>query len=94
LHRYRNTYNVPFSLAMLKLPTGALTAVAGLLLMRADFVPGLSALDSSGQILGWALVFGIAQQFVTQVADNRAHALLEDVGGRGAAGDRPIATEA
>ena len=82
-------YNVPFSLAILKLPTGAVTAVAGLMLMRADFVPGLSALDSSAQILGWALVFGIAQQLVTRVADSRAHTLLEDVGGRGAGGDRP-----
>jgi hypothetical protein len=83
-------YNVAFLLAILKLPTGALTAVSGLILMRADFVPGLSALDSPAQILGWALVFGIAQQLVTQVADNRAHTLLEEVGGRGAAGDRPV----
>jgi hypothetical protein len=83
-------YNVPRSLAILKLPTGALTAVAGLLLMRADFVPGLSALDTPAQILGWALVFGIAQQLVTRLADSQAHNLLEDVGGRGAAGDRPL----
>jgi hypothetical protein len=85
-------YNVAFHLAILKLPAGALTAVSGLLLIRADFVPGLSALDSPAQILGWALVFGIAQQLVTQVADNRAHTVLEDVGGRGAAGDRPLAS--
>ena len=84
-------YNVAFSLAILKLPTGALTAMAGLLLMRADFVPGLSALDSSAQILGWALVFGIAQQLVTRVADNHAQGLLEGVGGNGAAGDRTAA---
>ena len=83
-------YNIPFSLAILKLPTGALTAVAGLMLMRADFVPGLSALDTSAQILGWALVFGIAQQLVTRLADSRADGLLESVGGRGAAGDRPM----
>jgi hypothetical protein len=87
-------YNVPYSLAILKLPTGAVTAFAGLILMRADFVPGLSALDTPAQILGWALVFGIAQQLVTRVADDRAHALLEDVGGRGAAGDRPLASRA
>jgi hypothetical protein len=85
-------YNAPFSLAILKLPVGAVTAVAGVLLMRAGFVPGLSALDTPEQILGWALVFGIAQQLVTRLADNRANALLEDVGGRGAAGDRPLAS--
>ena len=68
-------------------------AVVGLLLMRADFVPGLSALDSSAQILGWAVVFGIAQQLVTRFADSQAAGLLENVGGRGAAGDRPLQEE-
>jgi hypothetical protein len=40
-------YNVAFSLAILKLPTGALTAAAGLILMRADFVPGPQCLGHS-----------------------------------------------
>jgi hypothetical protein len=83
-------YAVPLALAVLKLPTGAVTAVIGLLLMRADFVPGLSALDSPAQILGWAIVFGIAQQLVTRFADNQASTILESVGGRGPAGDRPL----
>lgn len=61
--------------------------------MRADFVPGLSALDSSAQILGWAVVFGVAQQFVTQVADSRAAGLLANVKGRGAAGERQLKGE-
>jgi hypothetical protein len=86
-------YGVHVALAVFKLPTGAVTAVLGLLLMRADFVPGLSALDSSAQILGWAVIFGIAQQLVTRFADNQAAGLLENVGGRGAAGDRPINDE-
>jgi hypothetical protein len=83
-------YAVPVTLAFLKLPTGAVTAVVGLLLMRADFIPGLSALDSSGQILGWAVVFGIAQQLVTQFADSQAAGLLENIKGRGAGGDREL----
>jgi hypothetical protein len=83
-------YAVPVTLILFKLPTGAVTAVVGLLLMRAEFVPGLSALDSSGQILGWAIVFGIAQQLVTRWVDSQASGLLENVGGRGAAGDRPL----
>lgn len=53
-------YAVPVTVACFKLPTGALTAVVGLLLMRADFIPGLSALDTSAQILGWAVAFGVA----------------------------------
>jgi hypothetical protein len=83
-------YAVPVTLAMFKLPTGAVTAVIGLLLMRADFVPGLSALDTSAQILGWAVVFGIAQQLVTQFADSQASGLLENIKGRGAGGDREL----
>ena len=81
-------YNVPLALAMLKLPLGALTAVIGLLLMAAGFVPGLTALDTSAQILGWALVFGYSQHFFTRLIDQRAATLLDAVGGRGAAGDR------
>jgi hypothetical protein len=92
LRRIRGTstpYNIHVALALLKLPTGALTAALGLLLMRAAFVPGLSALDSSAQILGWAVVFGSAQQLFTRFVDIRAHSVLEAVGGHGAAGDRP-----
>jgi hypothetical protein len=83
-------YWVSVTLALFKLPTGAVTAVVGLLLMRADFVPGLSALDTSAQILGWAVVFGIAQQLVTRFADSKAAGLLESVQGQGAGGDRPL----
>jgi hypothetical protein len=83
-------YAVPVTLALFKLPTGAVTAVIGLVLMRADFVPGLSALDTSAQILGWAVVFGIAQQLVTQFADSQASGLLDNIKGRGAGGDREL----
>jgi hypothetical protein len=86
-------YWVSVTLALFKLPTGAVTAVVGLLLMRADFVPGLSALDTSAQILGWAVVFGIAQQLVTRFADSKAAGLLESVQGQGAGGDRPVKRE-
>lgn len=74
-------YSLPVALAVLKLPTGALTAVLGLLLMRGNFVPGLTALDSSAQIIAWAVVFGYAQQLLTRMVDQQAHSVLEDVGG-------------
>jgi hypothetical protein len=73
-------YSLPVALACLKLPTGALTAVLGLLLMRGNFVPGLSALDTPAQILSWAVIFGYAQQLFTRFADQRAHAVLDQVG--------------
>jgi hypothetical protein len=53
--------------------------------MRGQFVPGLSALDTSAQILAWALVFGYAQQLFTRLVDQQAHSVLDSV--RGA--DRP-----
>jgi hypothetical protein len=81
-------YSLPVALALLKLPTGALTAVLGLLLMRGGFVPGLSALDTPAQILSWAIVFGYAQQLFTRFVDQQGHAVLEDVRGKGATGDR------
>jgi hypothetical protein len=74
-------YGLPVALAVLKLPTGALTAFLGLLLMRGQFVPGLSALDFPAQIAAWAVVFGYAQQLFTRFVDQRAHAVLNDVGG-------------
>jgi hypothetical protein len=81
-------YGLPVSLAALKLPTGAITAFLGLLLMRGQFVPGLSALDTSAQILAWALVFGYAQQLFTRLVDQQGQTVLDNV--RGA--DRPELT--
>jgi hypothetical protein len=72
-------HGLPVALAMLKLPTGAITAVLGLFLMRGQFVPGLSALDTSGQIIAWAIVFGYAQQLFTRFVDQQAHSVMNNV---------------
>jgi hypothetical protein len=72
-------YSLPVALALLKLPTGAITAFLGLLLMRGQFVPGLSALDTSAQILAWALVFGYAQQLFTRLVDQQGQTVLNGV---------------
>jgi hypothetical protein len=71
--------HLPVLLALLKLPMGALTAFLGLLLMRGQFVPGLSALDTSAQILAWALVFGYAQQLFTRFVDRQGQTVLDSV---------------
>jgi hypothetical protein len=72
-------HGIPVALALLKLPTGAVTAFLGLLLMRGEFVPGLSALDTSAQILAWAIVFGYAQELFTRLVDKQGHTLLDGV---------------
>lgn len=74
-------YGLPVALAALKLPTGAITAFLGLLLMRGQFVPGLSALDTSAQILAWALLFGYAQQVFTRLVDQQGQNVLNSVRG-------------
>lgn len=93
LRRIRGTstpYNVPVALALLKLPTGALTAVLGLLLMRGEFVPGLRALDSSAQIIAWAVIFGYAQQLFTRFVDSQAQSVLNSVGGPSKTPAKPV----
>jgi hypothetical protein len=75
-------FTVPVVLNILKLPTGALTAVLGLMLMRGGFVPGLTALDNTPQIIAWAVVFGASQQLFTGMVDRQAASVL------GATGDK------
>jgi hypothetical protein len=80
-------YAVPVALAFFKLPAGALTAIAGLLLIKGDFVPGFSQLDSQGQILAYAIVFGVAQHLVTRFVDQRADDVVNNLPSK----ERPVA---
>jgi len=48
--------------------------------MRGEFVPGLSALDSSAQVIASAALFGYAQQLFTRLVDERGQAVLDAVG--------------
>ncbi|MEU0106690.1 hypothetical protein ABZ313_15135 [Streptomyces sp. NPDC006251] len=83
LRRIRGTdspYMLPLASAVLKFPTGALSAFIGLSLIRGAFVPGLSDLDSRAQVLGWAAAFGAAQHLVTRLVDDRAQMPLSGLG--------------
>lgn len=84
LRKLRGTstpFPIPVALAALKLPAGALTAVLGLLLMRGGFVPGLSALDSSAQIIAWAIIWGYSQELFTKLVDKQGQMVLDAVRG-------------
>jgi hypothetical protein len=72
----RTPYDVPLWNFLIKLPVGALTAIAGLVVVAGQIIPGLSALDSQAQILAYALFFGLAQQVLTRYVDNRAEQVL------------------
>jgi tetrahydromethanopterin S-methyltransferase subunit C len=69
----------PVAMAVLKLPTGAITAILGLQLMRDQVFPRLSALDTSAQLLAWAVVFGYAQQLFTRLVGQQGQTVLESV---------------
>ncbi|MGK5531673.1 hypothetical protein [Streptomyces sp. URMC 129] len=84
-------YMVPMSLMLLKLPAGAVAAVIGLLLVRGSVVPGLSDLDTPGQILAWSAIFGAAQEAVTHQVDRRGQEVLDKVRGGGRAFREPAA---
>lgn len=75
-------YSVPLALALLKLPFGALSAILGLVLIHGRFIPGLTDLDTPGQILAYAIVLGVAQQLVTSLVDRRGQELLDGIPGK------------
>ncbi|MGW0903956.1 hypothetical protein [Streptomyces sp. NPDC002853] len=72
-------YHVATSLLLLRLPVGALTAVIGIILLSGRFFPGLTALDTSTQIIAWAAAFGILQEVVTRTVDQQGQLLLDNV---------------
>jgi hypothetical protein len=73
-------YSIPVALSFLKLPTGALTALVGIVLIRAGLVPGIENLNSTAEIIAWALAFGFSQQLFTGVVDRQARSVLEQAG--------------
>lgn len=76
--RSTTPYSLLVAQALLKAAAGAVTAVFGLVMLRAGVVPGFAQLDSQPQILAYALVFGYAQQLFTRVVDQRADQLNAD----------------
>jgi hypothetical protein len=66
-------FAVPLALTVLKVPAGALSAVLGVLLLRAGLDIGIT---SSGAVLRWAILFGASQQLLTRLADLQGQAVL------------------
>ena len=68
-----NQYALPMAALLLKLPTGALTAFLGVLVIRGGFL-GTAIASSSYSLqvlLAYALIFGAAQQLFTGVVDRQ-----------------------
>jgi hypothetical protein len=72
-------YAIPTASLLLKLPTGALTAVAGVLLIRAGILgPELAAMTGP-RLLAYAMIFGASQQTFTRLIDRQAQNVLNNV---------------
>ncbi|NUP23445.1 MAG: hypothetical protein HOZ81_46805 [Streptomyces sp.] len=69
-------YHVGVCLLILRLPVGALSAILGVLLLSGQFFPGLTSLDTSTQIIAWAIAFGILQESVTHAVDKQGQRVL------------------
>jgi hypothetical protein len=63
-------YAVNTAQAALKVPAGAAAAVLGVILVESGIISGLNV--SSSVAYGYAVVFGLSQQALTQVVDNAA----------------------
>ncbi|MEU0339865.1 hypothetical protein ABZ092_12960 [Streptomyces bobili] len=85
------SHDLSIAVYALKFPTGAVTAILGILLIHGGFVPGLTSLDNRAQILAWAAAFGCAQQLVTHLIDSRAQRAAFQAGKAGVpADDSPL----
>ncbi|WP_319452995.1 MULTISPECIES: hypothetical protein [unclassified Mycobacterium] len=74
-----SAYAVPMATMLLKLPAGALAAVAGLLMIKAGIVgPSVSA-SSSAHVMGYALLLGASQHSITGLVDRQAQKVLNGV---------------
>jgi hypothetical protein len=72
-------YAVPMASLVVKLPTGALTAVGGLLLIRAGVLGPAVAASATAQAVAYALVFGASQQTFTRLIDRQAQTVLDSL---------------
>jgi hypothetical protein len=72
-------YSVAVTLAILKLPTGALTAFLGPFLIQGGFIPGFAQFDNAAQFISWGALFGYSQELFTSLVDRQAAAVLSSV---------------
>jgi hypothetical protein len=72
-------YAVPMASLLVKLPTGALTAVGGLLLIRAGMLGPAIAVADTPQLIAYALIFGASQQTFTRLIDRQAQNVLNSI---------------
>jgi hypothetical protein len=73
-----DSYRMSIALSILKLSTGAVIALLGIILIRAGLVPGIETFDSRSEIIAWSIVLGYSQQLFTGIVDRRAQSVLTE----------------
>lgn len=75
LRGYRNPYNLPFVQALLKIPAGALTALIGTIIVQS----GAFSIDpvDGNKLVAYVILFGVAQELVTRLIDQKANSIIE-----------------
>ena len=76
-------FAVPMAAMLVKPPTSALTAVAGLLLIRAGMLGPMVAASGTAQLVAYALVFGTSQQAFTRLIDIQTPNVLDSIPAHG-----------
>ena len=79
MHGSSQPYAVPMASLLLKLPTGALTAAVGLMVLRAGFVDPLLGDAGTAKLVAAALALGASQQTFTRLIDDQAQNVLNAV---------------
>ena len=76
VQKIQGPYRVSTAQVLLKAPTGAGTALIGVLLLQSGALAGLAQQPGSN-ILGYAALFGFSQQLLTQLVDKQAQQLTQ-----------------
>jgi hypothetical protein len=72
-----STYRLTPALTALRLPLGGITAVVGLLLAQGATKIGIGPITTQAELLVTAVVFGIAQEPITNLLEARARAVQD-----------------
>lgn len=74
--RGQGPYSLRVAQAALKVPTGALTALVGMLMLQSETF-GIGPVETKVAFVGWAIVFGASQELITRLVDQKAAAVVE-----------------
>lgn len=91
LQAVRGPYGLPLAQGVLKVPTGAAVALVGIWIVQRG-VLGFLTPQAGDKIIAYAILFGFAQQALTNALDSRASALIGSAVASTPSGRPPVPT--